>query len=80
LLAEILPLGRPLHATAVRLHSQAVAQRLEDELGTEQHSFIEGCQAAWEQLPRPDRPIVVGLAGGYVHSSEQVPAPTAGSR
>ena len=33
LLAEVLPLGRPLHATAVRLHAQAVAQRLEDELG-----------------------------------------------
>jgi len=36
LLAEVLPLGRPLHATAVRLHTQAVAQRLEDELGEEQ--------------------------------------------
>ena len=35
LLAEVLPLGRPLHATAVRLHTQAVARRLEDGLGTE---------------------------------------------
>jgi len=71
LLAEVLPLGRPLHATAVRLHTQAVAQRLEDELGTEQQSFIEGCQAAWEELPRPGMPIVVGIDGGYVHSSGQ---------
>src|SRR6266567_204930 len=29
LLAETLPLGRPLHATAVRLHAQATADRLE---------------------------------------------------
>src|SRR5664280_2262666 len=30
LLAELLPLGRPLHAAAVRRHAQAVAERLED--------------------------------------------------
>jgi hypothetical protein len=31
LLAELLPLGRPLHPTAIRHHAWAVAQRLEDE-------------------------------------------------
>jgi hypothetical protein len=41
LLAEVLPLGRRLHATAVRLHTRAVAQRLEDELGDEHRSFID---------------------------------------
>ena len=71
LLAEILPLGRPLHATAVRLHTQAVAQRLEVELGDEQWSFIDGCPATWQDLPRPDLPLVVAIDGGYVHSSEQ---------
>ena len=35
LMAELLPLGRPLHATAVRRQAQAVAERLEDELGPE---------------------------------------------
>jgi len=45
LLADILPLGRPLHAAAVRLHAQTVAQRLEDELGDERWSFIDGCPA-----------------------------------
>src|SRR5664279_341529 len=69
--ALVLPLGRPLHATAVRLHAQAVAQRLEDELGEEQFSFIDTCPAQRENLPRPDLPIVVGLDGGYVHSSTQ---------
>ncbi|MGH3869286.1 MAG: hypothetical protein ACRDQ4_24910 [Pseudonocardiaceae bacterium] len=71
LLAEVLPLGRPLHATAVRHHVQAVAQRLEDELAAEQFSFIEGCPQDWAELPRPDLPLVVGLDGGYVHSSTQ---------
>lgn len=71
LLGEVFPLGRALHATAVRHHVQAVAQRLEDELGAEQFSFIEGCPRDWEQLPRPDLPLVVGLDGGYVHSSTQ---------
>jgi hypothetical protein len=34
--------------------------------------FIEGCQAApWEELPRPDLPLTVGLDGGYVHASQQ---------
>jgi hypothetical protein len=71
LLADILPLGRPLHAAAVRLHAQAVSQRLEDELGEERWSFIDGCPATWKNLPRPDLPLVVGVDGGYVHSSEQ---------
>ena len=33
--------------------------------------FIDGCQAEWEELPRPDLPLTVGLDGGYVHSSRQ---------
>lgn len=72
LLAEVLPLGRPLHAAAVRHHVQAVGQRLEDELGPEQAVFIDGCPAEWRKLPRPDLPLVVGLDGGYVHSAHQI--------
>ncbi len=71
LLAETLPLERPLHATAVRLHAQATADRLENELGPEQSMFIDGCQSDWDELPRPDLPLTVGLDGGYVHSSQQ---------
>jgi hypothetical protein len=71
LLGETLPLGRPLHATAVRLHAQATAERLERELGPEQPMFIDGGQAEWDALPRPDLPLTVGLDGGYVHSSAQ---------
>jgi len=70
-LAEVLPLGRVVHATEARRHTHAVAQRLDDELGPEQPAFIEGCPAVWEDLPRPDLPLTVGLDGGYVHSAHQ---------
>jgi hypothetical protein len=33
--------------------------------------FIDGCQAEWDELPRPDLPLTVGPDGGYVHSSQQ---------
>jgi hypothetical protein len=71
LLSELLPLGRPLHATALRCDVQATAQRLENELGDEQSSFIDTCQRDREELPRPELPLVVGLDGGYVHSTAQ---------
>jgi hypothetical protein len=71
LLGKLFPLGRPLHATALRLQVQATAQRLEDELGDERFSFIDTCQRDREELPRPDLPLVVGLDGGYVHSTTQ---------
>jgi hypothetical protein len=71
LLSEILPLGHRLHATTLRRHTQAVAQRLEDELGDEQPSFIDTCQLDREELPRPDLPLTVSLDGGYVHSAAQ---------
>jgi hypothetical protein len=71
MLGEVLPLGRALHASTVRRQVQATAQRLEDELGDEQPSFIDGCPRDWAELPRPDLPLIVGLDGGYVHSSTQ---------
>ncbi|MGH3722045.1 MAG: ISKra4 family transposase [Pseudonocardiaceae bacterium] len=58
-------------SNTVRRQVQATAQRLEDELGGERFSFIDTCQADREELPRPELPLVVGLDGGYVHSSAQ---------
>ena len=63
--------GQRLHPAGVRRQTHAVADRLEEELGEERRSFIDGCQRDREELPRPDLPIVVGLDGGYVHSSQQ---------
>ena len=71
LLSEAFPLGRALHATAVRQQVERTAERLEDELGEERFSFIDTCPAEWEELPRPGLPLVVTLDGGYVHSSRQ---------
>jgi hypothetical protein len=66
LLQEVLPMDSPLHASTIREHVCNVAQRLENELGEEQWSFIEGCQRDWNQLPPPDGPLTVGIDGGYV--------------
>jgi hypothetical protein len=33
--------------------------------------FINGCQRDWDELPRPDLPLTVGLDGGYVHARDQ---------
>ncbi len=71
LLAETLPLGRMLHASAVRLHALATAERLESELGPEQPIFADGRLRDFDAMPRPDLPLTVGLDGGYVHSSQQ---------
>ncbi len=67
-LGELLPLGVELNTTAVRRRVRDVAERLEGELGEERPHFIEGCQRDWNQLPRPDPPLTVGLDGGYVHA------------
>jgi hypothetical protein len=71
LLGELLPLGRTLHAAALRRQVQATAQRLEEELGPEQVMFIEGCPGDGAELPVPDLPLTVGLDGGYVHACDQ---------
>ncbi len=70
-LTETLPIGRALYASGVRLHVQATGVRLESELGPEQSMFADGCQQDWDELPRPNLPLTVGVDGGYVHSSQQ---------
>ena len=66
LLQEVLPMDSPLHASTIREHVCHVAQRLDNEWGEEQWSFMEGCQRDWNQLPPPDGPLTVGIDGGYV--------------
>jgi hypothetical protein len=71
LLQEVLPIGQHLNPATVKNHVQAVAKRIDAELGDEQMFFIDGCELEWENLPRPDMPLTVGLDGGYVHSCAQ---------
>ncbi len=69
LLQEVLPVGQDINATTIRNKVHAIAQRIDAELGDEKMFFIDGCELDWEQLPRPDMPLTVGLDGGYLHSN-----------
>jgi hypothetical protein len=71
LFEEVLPIGAEINASTIRNHTLAVAERLESELGDEQAFFIEGCERDWEEMPRPEMPLTVGIDGGYVDSCEQ---------
>ena len=68
LLEEVLPLQA--HTTTVQGHTLATAEKLEAELGDERYMFIDTCERDWEALPDPDRPLTVGIDGGYVHARE----------
>jgi len=68
LFEEVLPIGAEINASTIRNHTLAVAEKLESELGDEQVFFIEGCERDWEELPRPEMPLTVGIDGGYVDS------------
>lgn len=68
LLGNLLPMEHQLSTSTISRHVHQVAERLEDELGDEQPSFIEGCPDQWYQLPEPAAPLVVSLDGGYVHA------------
>lgn len=47
-----------------------VASKFESDMEKEKHVYIDGCQAEWDRLPRPDSPITVGIDGGYIHARE----------
>ncbi len=65
LLKDVLPIHTTLHASTVRNHLQATAKR-QDKLVHDQPDYLEGCPREWEQLPKPDKPLTVGIDGGYV--------------
>ena len=66
LLQDVLPFDEPLQAVTIRNHVLTLAERLEDALGEEHMSFIEGCPRDWGALPIPAGPLTVGIDGGYV--------------
>ncbi|EUD07281.1 hypothetical protein HMPREF1564_3809 [Providencia alcalifaciens R90-1475] len=68
-LKDVLPVGYSLNASTVRNHLCRVAQRLDSE--AESHSgFISGCPHDWGKLPKPGKPLVVGIDGGYVRDRD----------
>lgn len=66
LLKEVLPIDAKLNATTIQHHLHAVVEEQEKQLSPEGTFFNGGCQLEREALPRPDRPLVVGIDGGYV--------------
>jgi hypothetical protein len=68
LLEEVFPAH--IRPSSVFDNMVKVSTHLEEELGEEQFMFIEGCQREWDNLPRPDAPLTVGLDGGYIHARE----------
>jgi hypothetical protein len=70
LLADILPITSGTNATSLREYALHVAERAEAELGEERRCFINGCPAAWQELPIPEGRTVVGLDGGYLRNWE----------
>lgn len=61
MLEDVLPMGEPLQTGTIRNHVLKLAERLEDELGEEHVSFLEGCPRDWGELPMPDGPLTVGI-------------------
>jgi hypothetical protein len=71
LLHDVLPVNEKLSAVTMRNHLFAVGEGMEQELGEERRSLIEGCEPDGEQLPIPDGPLTVGLDGGLVRARHQ---------
>jgi len=67
LLQDVLPINATQNAATVRNHLHKIAQRQEDELA-EQPEWISGCPRDWGNLPKPGKPITVGIDGGYLRN------------
>lgn len=66
LLKEVLPIDEKLSGTTIQHHLHAVVEEQEKQLPPEGTFFNGCCQLERDALPRPDRPLVVGIDGGYV--------------
>lgn len=67
LLKDVLPVGETLNAATVRHHLQRVAQRQDSERAGRPDT-LTGCPHLWGQLPKPGKPMVVGIDGGYLRN------------
>ncbi|MEM6486476.1 MAG: ISKra4 family transposase [Pseudomonadota bacterium] len=70
LLKDVLPVSNSLSGETVRHHLCKTAGRMEAEL-QDQPRFVSGCPNQWAELPRPDKPMTVGVDGGYVRDCRQ---------
>src|SRR3954468_9109950 len=68
LLKDVLPVDTRTNAASIRNHLHKVALRQEAELGDERPRIVEGDPAGGKELPVPEGPIVVGIAGAYLRN------------
>jgi hypothetical protein len=67
LLKEVLPVSDTENAATIRNHLHRVAKKQEKELeGTPE--YISACQNELDKLPKPGKPITIGIDGGYLKS------------
>ncbi|MGJ0630117.1 ISKra4 family transposase [Xenorhabdus bovienii] len=69
LLKDILPVGEHVNAATVRNHLCQTAKRQEAELEG-LPDFLLGDPREWENLPKPGKPMTVGIDGGYVRNRD----------
>lgn len=65
LLQDVLPIHSSINSATVRNHLHKVAKRQEEEL-EDKPVCVSGCMNEWARLPKPDKPLIVGIDGGYV--------------
>jgi len=70
LLKEMLPVNDSLSAETIRSHLHMVARRQDRELEGKP-SCLTGCPNEWGNLPKPGKPITVGIDGGYIRDWHQ---------
>jgi hypothetical protein len=71
MMKEVLPVGETTNHETIREHLQAVAERIEKELGAERQPRDFASVEAIAELPLPDGPMTVGIDGGYVRASHK---------
>ncbi|MFT4573018.1 MAG: hypothetical protein ACI85E_000212 [Marinomonas primoryensis] len=65
LLKDVLPINDALNADTVRKHLHKVAERQDEKL-QKTPSLVSSCAHECRQLQKPDKPLTVGIDGGYV--------------
>lgn len=67
LLLDVLPMNSTHNRVTVRNHLHKVAKK--QELDIKEEAFcISGCANDWAKLPKPDKPLTIGIDGGYLRS------------
>lgn len=67
LLQDVLPVSQTQNAQTVRNHLRKVAKRQDSELEGEP-SYLSVCGNDVAKLAKPDKPLTIGIDGGYVRS------------